>query len=683
MLLSDNLLSIKGIGEKKAALFEKMEISHVRNLLFHFPRTYHTYPEPVSTLTESEQAQTLALTLRGRPFSKRTRRMVLTVAHAVAFGEEIELVWFGAPYITKKIPAKGIFYAYGKLKKTGPFLWKMEHPELFTEDEYKELVGKFLPVYPLTKGLNNQTIRKALMHVFDSLDEDPEYLPEDILKTHSLLNRQQAIRDIHFPKEMDALSIARNRLCYDEFFLFFMQMYDKEKCAEAVSNTFVIKQTTLYERVYASLPFELTAGQKTCLLDIVSDFNGPTVNQRLIQGDVGSGKTVIAFLAMLLMVENGYQTALMAPTEVLAMQHYHTFLEMVETYALPYEVILLTGAMSAKEKREAKERILHSGASFIIGTHALIQEGVTYHQLGLVITDEQHRFGVKQRQILADKGAHPFALVMSATPIPRTLALILYGDMQVSVIKDVPKTKLPIKNCVIRENDRHTAYQFLMREINSGHQAYIICPLVEASEKTESENVTEYVKKLESILPESVHIGLLHGRMSAADKTSVMEDFYNNTIQILVSTTVVEVGVNVPNATAIMIENANRFGLAQLHQLRGRVGRGNAQSYCILMDASDKEEPSKRLEILNQSNDGFFIAGEDLKLRGPGDFYGIRQSGAFDFKLADIYQDADLLKCASEDAKRLLQEDPGLNNPAHKALQNTLKQTIEDTYHTL
>ncbi len=441
----------------------------------------------------------------------------------------------------------------------------------------------------------------------------------------------------------------------------------KEK-KDAVHNDFPVKNETVIPYILAHLPYDLTKAQKKCLDEIISDLKKGTVMQRLIQGDVGSGKTIVAFLCMALMGENGYQSALMAPTEVLARQHYETFTAMCGEYELERKVILLTGSLTAKEKRLAYEDMRLYPDAMIIGTQALIQEKAVYQNLGLVITDEQHRFGVRQRETLAEKGAFPHILVMSATPIPRTLAIIIYGDMDISVIDEVPAKRLPNKNCVVGTSYRNTAYEFIRKEIQKGHQAYVICPLVEESEELDAENVADYTKKLENYYQGAAKIGCLNGKMRPADKNQVMVAFANGEMDVLVSTTVVEVGVNVPNATVMMIENAERFGLAQLHQLRGRVGRGEAQSYCIMVDNAQSKESKKRLEILNRSNDGFFIAGEDLKLRGPGDFFGIRQSGDLAFSIADIYQDADVLKMAAEDVKELLSDDPELSKEENAKL---------------
>ena len=396
--------------------------------------------------------------------------------------------------------------------------------------------------------------------------------------------------------------------------------------------------------------------------------------------NIGVGGTLCKELGVMdvAVADNGYQAALMAPTEVLARQHYESFQSMCEIFGLDFPVILITGSMTAKQKKLAYQEILDHPDALIIGTHALIQEKVIYQNLALVITDEQHRFGVKQRETFSEKGTKPHILVMSATPIPRTLAIILYGDLDISVVDEVPAKRLPIKNCVVDTRYRPKAYQFIEKEVAAGHQAYVICPLVEESENMEAENVTDYAKRLKEELPDTIEIGLLHGQMKPAQKNDVMERFAANEIQVLVSTTVVEVGVNVPNATVMMIENAEHFGLAQLHQLRGRVGRGDAQSYCIMVNCSDSKESQKRLDILNKSNDGFKIASEDLKLRGPGDFFGIRQSGEMQFALADIYQDAYIMQRASEEVADILGKDPELSSEDHKNLKDYLELFLSD-----
>lgn len=430
------------------------------------------------------------------------------------------------------------------------------------------------------------------------------------------------------------------------------------------------------KQLQKELPYALTLAQQKVLAEIERDLESGLVMNRLIQGDVGSGKTILAVLALLQVACHGCQGALMVPTEVLARQHYESICELFSAHGILKQVVLITGSMTAKEKRTAYEKIAAHKADIVVGTHALIQEKVVYDRLALVITDEQHRFGVGQREALGQKGEQPHVLVMSATPIPRTLAIILYGDLDISVIDEMPANRLPIKNCVVDTGYRETAYHFMRKQICSGRQCYIICPMVEESESLEVENVTDYTEIVREAMGKGIAVSYLHGKMKQAEKDEIMDAFAKNEIQVLVSTTVIEVGIDVPNASVIMIENSERFGLAQLHQLRGRVGRGKYQSYCIFMSASRSEETRERLEILNKSNDGFFIAGEDLRLRGPGDLFGIRQSGVMDFRLGDVFQDAKILQAASEAAKALLDADPGLEAPENIRLKKALEQTI-------
>ena len=443
-----------------------------------------------------------------------------------------------------------------------------------------------------------------------------------------------------------------------------------------------MEKDSLARKLEKELPYALTKAQKRTLEEVFLDLKSGKVMNRLVQGDVGSGKTVIALLALLLAAENGYQGALMVPTEVLARQHYESVTKLFSSHGILKTAVLVTGSMTAKEKRLSYEKISSHEADIVIGTHALIQEKVVYDNLALVITDEQHRFGVAQREMLGNKGALPHVLVMSATPIPRTLAIILYGDLDISVIDELPSNRLPIKNCVVDTGYRERAYRFIAGEVAKGRQAYVICPMVEDSEMIEGENVLDYTKVLREKLP-GIRVEYLHGKMKGKEKNAIMEEFAAGAIQVLVSTTVIEVGVNVPNATVMMIENAERFGLAQLHQLRGRVGRGKEQSYCIMVNASGDGEKNARLEVLNKSNDGFFIASEDLRLRGPGDIFGLRQSGDLEFKLADIYTDAITLKKVSEDVNTLLKQDENLLLPEHAELRKKLDQYLETSYEKL
>ena len=625
----------------------------------------------VAEVTDGETAAVLGR-VRKTPVVRRTRSMPVTVTTIGTDEAELELVWFRMPYIKSQLAPGNTYVFYGKVARKGSRL-VMEQAAIYSGEAYAAMEQAFLPVYGLTGGISNNLVTKTVRSVLGREELFKEYLPREIRSRYKLCEYNYAIKEIHFPENMDTLIAARNRLVFDEFFLFILNMqYHKEKRIKE-ANEFELREDSFTDELIARLPYELTGAQKRALSEVKRDMRSPYVMQRLIQGDVGSGKTIIAFLAMADAAHNDYQSAIMAPTEVLARQHYETFQKLCEEFGLKIPVVLLTGSMTARQKRMAYEALQLYPNAMVVGTHALIQERAIYDNLALVITDEQHRFGVRQREIFAEKGRHPHILVMSATPIPRTLAIILYGDLDISVVDEVPAKRLPVKNCVVNTGYRNKAYAFIENEVKNGHQAYVICPLVEEVEGMETENATDYVKKLRQIFPEEIQLGLLHGQMKPAQKNKVMEAFMKNEVQVLVATTVVEVGVNVPNATVMMIENAERFGLAQLHQLRGRVGRGDAQSYCIMVNCSSAKTAERRLKILNDSNDGFRIASEDLKLRGPGDFFGIRQSGELQFALGDIYQDAAVLRDASKAVGELLAEDPDLIFGEHENLRHYLE----------
>lgn len=677
------LRELKGVGEKTEKLFRKIGVKDTEDLLRYYPRDYETYEEPVliSGLEEGTVAAVRGTVASGVHVNQVRNLQVVTIT-AADEGGKIPVVWFNTPYLRSTLKKGSVFIFRGRVVRKQKQL-QLEHPEIFTPAAYGEILYSMQPVYRLTAGLTGKTIIKLLKMILLEQDLQMEYLPEEYRERYQLADYNFAIRTIHFPKNKEQLLIARKRLVFDEFLMFILAVQLLKEKTEEAPNYFSMKKTWTTEQIIENLPFELTGAQLNTWHEIERDLCGQALMSRLVQGDVGSGKTILAFLAMVMASENGCQAALMVPTEVLARQHYEAFLKLKEEHGLSCIPVLLTGSNTAKEKRERYERIASGEADIIIGTHALIQEKITYKRLGLVITDEQHRFGVKQREALTTKGNPPNVLVMSATPIPRTLAIILYGDLDISVINELPARRLPIKNCVVGTSYRPKAYNFIEKQVREGRQAYIICPMVEESEGLDAESVLDYTKKLKDIFPNDICIGSLHGKMKPKDKNEIMEKFAQGEIQILVSTTVVEVGVNVPNATVMMVENAERFGLAQLHQLRGRVGRGEYQSYCIFMQGNDVKETSRRLEILNKSNDGFYIAGEDLKLRGPGDLFGIRQSGLMEFKIGDIYNDADILKTASEAAGKILALDQDLSLPQHAALKEKLMSFMKDDLENL
>lgn len=678
------LRELKGVGEKTEKLFQKIGITTAEELLRYYPRTYDIYEEPVEIASaEEDKTVSIRATIATGIYINQIRNLqVLTTTVADASGR-LPVAWFNAPYLRGTLKKGSVFILRGKIirKKGRP---QMEHPEIFTPAAYEEIIHSMQPVYGLTKGLSNKMITKLVHQILDTRPLHGEYLPEEIRERYQLADANYAIRTVHFPKNMQELLTARKRLVFDEFLLFVLAIQLLKEKTEEAPNTFPMKPVWTTEEIIEGLPYDLTGAQKNVWHEIERDLSGHKLMSRLVQGDVGSGKTVIAFLAMVLSAENGFQSALMVPTEVLANQHYEGFLRLMEEQNIAScHPVLLTGSTTARQKREIYQKIADGEVNVIIGTHALIQEKVEYKNLGLVITDEQHRFGVRQREALTTRGNPPHVLVMSATPIPRTLAIILYGDLDISIIDELPAKRLPIKNCVVGTSYRPKAYSFIEKQVQMGRQAYVICPMVEESEGLEAENVTDYARRLQEILPGEIKVEILHGKMKPKEKNRIMEAFVSGEIQVLVSTTVVEVGVNVPNATVMMVENAERFGLAQLHQLRGRVGRGEHQSYCIFIQGNNEENTSKRLKILNESNDGFYIAGEDLKLRGPGDLFGIRQSGLMEFKIGDIYNDAGILKNASEAAGEILALDFDLILPQHKALKEHLKGYMSEELENL
>lgn len=666
------LSSLKGVGEKTEKLFARLGIRTVGELLAYYPRDYQAYerPVPIGQLKE-QRIMTVESALTKGADLLRFNKMQMVSAQIRDLTGSLQLAWYNMPYMRSHLRTGEIYVFRGRVaRKRGRLV--MEQPEVFTPEAYEALADSLQPVYGQTRGLGNKAIVKLVRQAMETRQLEREYMPDDIRRRQELAEINYAIERIHFPADRTELLFARKRLVFDEFFMFLVGVRRLKEFRENKASAYIVRDTSQVFRLKEGLPYALTKAQENALGDVLRDMGSGYVMNRLIQGDVGSGKTIVAVLALLAAAENGFQGALMAPTEVLARQHCEAMTRLFEENHIDKRLVLVTGSMTAKEKREAYALISSHQADIIVGTHALIQEKVIYDQLALVITDEQHRFGVGQRELLSGKGDSPHVLVMSATPIPRTLAIILYGDLDISVIDELPAGRQPIKNCVVDPGWRPKAYAFIEEQVRQGHQAYVICPMVEASEMIDAENVVDYARALSKELPDFVRVEYLHGKMKARDKNRIMEEFAAGQIQVLVSTTVIEVGVNVPNATVMMIENAERFGLAQLHQLRGRVGRGSSQSYCIMINGSGDSDTAKRLDILNKSNDGFYIASEDLRLRGPGDIFGLRQSGDLEFKLADIFTDADVMKRASQEVSRLFGEDPLLEREEHQALKGRI-----------
>lgn len=668
---SDSVRTIKGIGEKAEQCLSKLGIVSVGDMLEHYPRRYDEWKDivPVSQLVEGE-ISAIEGTLTARPQMKVHGKLkILTVQLQDATGV-VNITWYNMPFLRNQLKMGTRYILRGKVVKKYQGLG-LEQPSVVTREEFYRKVGTLTPVYPLTSGITNNAFVKAQTAVITGTEGIQEFLPADIRKRQGLMGYKRALRNIHFPVDWTFQKEARKRLAFDELFLYALALsYMKQNKKQ--ESQFVMMKDHKTDSLRKSLPYELTSSQKKVWAELCQDMKSGYCMNRLVQGDVGSGKTVVAVMALCMAAENDCQGAFMVPTEVLANQHYRELKKLLEPLDIP--VVLLSGAQKTAEKREVKKQIRDKTAMVVVGTHAVIQDDVEFCNLGLVITDEQHRFGVKQRETLFQKGREPHVLAMSATPIPRTLALILYGDMDLSVMEKPPASRLPVKNCVVNTEYRRTAYKFMQDEIEKEHQVYVICPMVEEGEEGDLQNVLIYTERLKGIFPPGVVVEGLHGKMKPAVKDDIMERFAAGQIQILVSTTVIEVGIDVPNATVILIENAERFGLAQLHQLRGRVGRGSAQSYCILMTGKDSKESRQRLDILAGSNDGFYIAREDLKLRGQGDLFGVRQSGQQLFKLADIFEDSTLLEQAAKEAACLTKDEITLLYQKNKRL----KKRIED-----
>ena len=685
LLLDSSIHNVKGIGDKTEKLFNKIGVYTLGDILLFFPRDYKNYtlPEEISNLESGNYQAVLGMV--NRPISVRYfKNISIQTARCDTEEGQIEIIWYRMPYIRNNITLGIPYVFYGRVSEKDQKI-RIEQPSVFVPEEYYNIVKRPNPVYSTTKGLSKKIIEKAVKEALGLFKPEEELLPDNIVKKNQLINYHDAVKYMHFPESVEQLILARNRFVYEELLQFFLESKSEELSRDIINNNFNINKLEYTDAVIEGLPYSLTNGQKSAFESISNDFVGENITERLIQGDVGCGKTIIAFLSMLMVAENGYQSSLMAPTEVLARQHYYYFLEMISKFNLPFSVVLIVGSMKKSEKKIAYEQVKDGDVSFVIGTHALIQEGLIYNSLGLTVTDEQHRFGVKQRKILSEKGGTPFSLLLSATPIPRTLALILYNGMNVSVIKELPKERLKIKTAVIDSNMRNKAWKMAVSEIKKGRQVYIVCPLVEASDNIDGENVHDYRDMLQVALGNGVDIEIIHGKLKPAEKDLIMQNFKDGKIDVLVSTTVIEVGVNVSNASVMIIENADRFGLASLHQLRGRVGRGKYQSYCILVNSSSKnnQKASDRLNVLHESNDGFVIAEKDLTLRGPGDFEGIRQSGDSSFTIADIYQDAALLEAASTDAENIIKSDPELTDPENKYLKLLRDKELEKLYTNL
>lgn len=676
MELNEPISVVKNIGETRCKQLNKMGVETVNDLIEYFPRDYEDKSlfVNISDVVKGE-VNTFKAKVSFNPEAHRVKGMVIVRARLSDATGSIDGVWFNQPYIKNSLVLGKEYVFSGKVTEKYNRI-QVESPEFEIFNPNSLNNGRIVPVYTLPARLSQKVIRTvirdALIEVKDKIDE---FLPKSIIKSMGLCSRLYAIKNIHFPQNDDAFFKARYRLVAEELLLLQMRLLQLKGDVGEKTSTVKIGNYDV-SGIRNQLKFDLTNAQKKVLGEIFNDFSSGYVMNRLVQGDVGCGKTAVAMIAACLIINNGYQAVMMAPTDVLANQHYESFKAVFEPLGISCQ--LLTSGLKKKEKNIAYENIENGTAQMIIGTHALIQEKVVYNNLGLVITDEQHRFGVRQREMLAQKGEEPHVLVMTATPIPRTLALILYGDLDISIIDELPPGRQPIETLAVDKGKRDKAYNSLVRrEVEKGRQVYIVCPLVEESEAIEAKAATELVEELKLEYFSDLRVGLLHGKMKASEKDEIMKSFKNKEIDILVSTTVIEVGVNVPNATLMIIENAERFGLAQLHQLRGRVGRGSHKSYCILIYASKSDVCRQRMSIMEETNDGFKISEKDLEIRGPGEFFGTRQHGLPELKVANIFKHMKILKLAQQEARYIIGLDYKLQNNENKMLKREIMTKFE------
>lgn len=676
-VINESIQYVKGIGPKKAEKLNKLGIYTIKDLLYYFPRQFEdrSIIKKIAQLEDEEKVTVKALITNIESYTPK-KGMTITRIDVKDDTGFAKLTFFNREYIKNTFRVGDSILAFGKVKKNGRFV-ELNSCELEYLSTSPKNIGKLMPVYPLSYGITNKDIMNTVRMVFESKDiKIPEYMPEYILKKYRLCGIEYAIKNIHFPKDKESLKIALYRLIFEELLVLQLGLF-MYKGGSSNEKGILFKREQRLDEVLESLPFSLTRAQNRALNEIIDDMCSEKVMNRLVQGDVGSGKTVVALLALAECVLNGYQGALMAPTEILAQQHYESFTETFEDIGIKVE--LLTGSVTKKQKEGILQRAKDGDIDILIGTHALIEDNVEFKNIGLVITDEQHRFGVRQRGKLSSKGESPDILVMTATPIPRTLALILYGDLDISIIDELPPGRQPIETIAVEKKKRDKVYNSLVRrEVDKGRQVYIVCPLVEESETLDITSATETAEEIKRDFFPDLRVGLLHGKMKPSEKDAVMTSFKNHELDILVSTTVIEVGVNVPNSTLMIIENAERFGLAQLHQLRGRVGRGKHQSYCVLIYGSNSEVCRKRMSIMEETNDGFKISEKDLEIRGPGEFFGTMQHGVPELKVANLFKHMKILKTVQQEARIIIGDDPTLDFKEYRGLKREIESKFKD-----
>ncbi|WP_418567723.1 ATP-dependent DNA helicase RecG [Peptacetobacter sp.] len=676
-VINESIQYVKGIGPKKAEKLNKLGIYTIKDLLYYFPRQFEdrSIIKKIAQLEDEEKVTVKALITNIESYTPK-KGMTITRIDVKDDTGFAKLTFFNKEYIKNTFRVGDSILAFGKVKKNGRFV-ELNSCELEYLSASPKNIGKLVPVYPLSYGVTNKDIMNTVRMVFENKDiKIPEYMPEYLLKKYRLCGIEYAIKNIHFPKDKESLKIALYRLIFEELLVLQLGLF-MYKGGSSDEKGILFKRNQRLDEVLKSLPFSLTRAQNRALNEIIDDMCSEKVMNRLVQGDVGSGKTVVALLALAECVFNGYQGALMAPTEILAQQHYESFTETFEDIGINVE--LLTGSVTKKQKEGILQRAKDGEIDILIGTHALIEDNVEFKNIGLVITDEQHRFGVRQRGKLSSKGESPDILVMTATPIPRTLALILYGDLDISIIDELPPGRQPIETIAVEKKKRDKVYNSLVRrEVDKGRQVYIVCPLVEESETLDITSAIETAEEIKRDFFPDLRVGLLHGKMKPSEKDTIMTAFKNHELDILVSTTVIEVGVNVPNSTLMIIENAERFGLAQLHQLRGRVGRGKHQSYCVLIYGSNSEVCRKRMSIMEETNDGFKISEKDLEIRGPGEFFGTMQHGVPELKVANLFKHMKILKTVQQEARIIIGEDSTLDFKEYRGLKREIESKFKD-----
>ena len=675
--LNTNVQFIKGIGEVKAKAMNRLGIFTLGDLISYYPRAYEDRRiiKKINELTVGETVCVCAMAASSPVLSHIRRGLDIVKFKAVDDTGYLNITFFNQPYIKNTVQTGQSYVFYGKIggTKSKP---EMTNPVFENERKAGNDTLRITPIYRLTSGLNQKAITNAVSQGLNACADDfKDVIPQYIREKYTLASAAFTYENIHFPKDEKQLQIARDKLIFEELYVLSCAL-SKMRKGRVTKDGIKINASDL-NIFFETLPFELTNAQKKAIYDAYSDMTkGESPMSRLVQGDVGSGKTVVAAACCWLCAASGYQSAVMAPTEILAHQHFETFIDLLSPFGLKVE--LLTGSCTAKQKKDIKDRLLSGDIDVLIGTHALISEGVEFKLLGLAIADEQHRFGVQQRAALANKSLTPHVLVMSATPIPRTLALIIYGELDVSVIDELPPGRQPVETYAVKESMRGRIYSFIRKHIEEGRQAYVVCPMVEDGELPENvKSAEQHAKHLQNDIFPDLRVGLLHGKMKSKEKDAVMTAFAAGNIDVLVSTTVIEVGVDVPNSVLMVVENAERFGLSQLHQLRGRVGRGKHKSYCVLFDSVGTAVTSERLKIMCKTTDGFKISEEDLKLRGPGDFFGYRQHGLPEMKIANLASDINVLVKAQEAAKETLDSDPEFVLPEHKRLCEQIERIFE------